>query len=168
METDKSKAINKKRTIIIGLGLLALLIAGVLAWRLWFAPPENEGGSYIDPNASAWDDQIAAGGSVAGSIQVPGYTSAVMNSTDTELALRIGNPAGNTCYLQATLELADGTPLYQTGLMEPGTGYEAVPLSQSLAPGEYSAQVHYQGYTRDDKRTPLNAADSAFTLIVNE
>ncbi|MEG1431869.1 hypothetical protein [Eubacterium sp.] len=168
MENETNRITNKKKTIIIGLSLLAILIAGVLAWRLWFAPAKNAGGSYVDPNASAWDDQVAAPTAVSGSIQIPGYTTATMNRGDGELALRIGNPEGNACYLQATLKLEDGTELYETGLMAPGTGYETVPISQALAPGEYNALVHYQGYTMDDQRSPLNGADSALTLIVSE
>ncbi|MGL4283594.1 MAG: hypothetical protein ACRCSI_08270 [Eubacterium aggregans] len=157
---------NKNKKIIIGLGLLLILVGGVLVWWLYFGQPQNEGGSYIDPKASAWDDQIAASSAVEGSIQIPGYTSTVMNSGDTQLNLRVGNPEGNTCYLKATLQLEDGTVLYETDLLKPGMGYESIPISQAIVPGEYSALVHYQGYTRDDQQRPLNTADSAFTLIV--
>ena len=41
-----------------------------------------------------------------------GYSGAEMKAGDTTLSLRIGNPEENTCYLQATLQLEDGTVLY--------------------------------------------------------
>ena len=66
----------KRGLRIIGLGLLLILVGGVWAWWFYFGQPQNEGGSYIDPKASAWDDQIAAPSAVEGSIQIPGYTSA--------------------------------------------------------------------------------------------
>jgi hypothetical protein len=159
---------TKKKRILIGLGVLLLIAAGVLAWRLWFAPSGDGPAGNIDPNAAAWDDQLSAPTAAQGSIQIPGYTAAAMHAGDDSLALRIGNPAENTCYLQATLKLEDGTVLFTSGLLEPGTGFETVPLSQQLSPGTYSAYVHYQGYSLDDKKTPLNSADSAFVLTVQE
>lgn len=91
-----------------------------------------------------------------------------MKTGDTTLNLRVGNPSGNTCYLKATVMLDDGTTLYTSGLLEPGKGFESITLTQTLTTGSYDARVHYQAYTLDDKKTPLNSADSAFTLTVTE
>lgn len=99
---------------------------------------------------------------------IPGYSMAQMKAGDTVLALRVGNPAENTCYLKATLKLEDGTVLYESDLLEPGTGFEELTLTQTLEAGSYDAMVHYQGYSMDDPETPLNSCDSAFPLNVIE
>ncbi len=125
------------------------------------------GNAYVDTNAVDWDDGIEDDTSdTAESMVIPGYNGAQMTAGDTVLELSIGNPAENTCYLQATLELEDGTVLYESGLLEPGTGYEEIELEQTLEAGTYEAVVHYQGYTMEDEPTALNSCDSALTLTV--
>ena len=56
--------------------------------------------------------------------------------------------------------------MYESGLLEPGTGFEQIELNQTLEAGTYEALVHYQGYSMDEERSELNASDSAFTLTV--
>lgn len=73
-----------------------------------------------------------------------------MNAGDTSLHISIGNPKSNTCGLYATLRLSDGTVLYKSDLLEPGSGLTDVPLSKSLEKGEYQAMVLYECVTLDD------------------
>ncbi|MDD4508382.1 MAG: tRNA (uracil-5-)-methyltransferase [Eubacteriaceae bacterium] len=162
---DMKKSKKKKIIICIGLAVVCLVAAGVLAYHFLKPVPDNDA-AYIDGNAKDWDDGAAAAGTAGDTMQVPGYDSAVMNAGDTNLAIKIGNPEENTCYLKATLMLEDGTVLFESGLMEPGKGYDSVPLSQSLGTGEYKAYVKYQGYSMDDAKKPLNSSESAFTLTV--
>lgn len=56
--------------------------------------------------------------------------------------------------------------LFESGLLEPGTGFEQIELTQTLEAGTYEAWVHYQGYSMDEEPELLNASDSAFTLTV--
>lgn len=165
--TNNFRPLSKKQGIVLGLATLLLVVAGLFLWRYFSNPTREDGAAWVDPNATAWDDGIADQGSIQGSISIPGYTDATLTAGSTELALRIGNPSENTCYLQATLSLEDGTTLYQSGLLDPGTGFETIPLDTSLEAGTYNAIVHYQAYTQDDKKTPLNSADSALILNVN-
>ena len=150
--------------------LIVILIAGIAA-AVYFSrqkDPETGGNAYVDADASAWDDGIDTEEprEITENILVPGYSGAEMKAGDTTLSLRIGNPEENTCYLQATLQLEDGTVLYESGLLEPGTGFEQIELNQTLEAGTYEALVHYQGYSMDEERSELNASDSAFTLTV--
>ena len=133
--------------------LIVILIAGIAA-AVYFSrqkDPETGGNAYVDADASAWDDGIDTEEprEITENILVPGYSGAEMKAGDTTLSLRIGNPEENTCYLQATLQLEDGTVLYESGLLEPGTGFEQIELNQTLEAGTYEALVHYQGYSMD-------------------
>ncbi len=159
---------NRRCMIVLLIILIILLIVAIAIWMHQhdYVKPENEGGTYIDPDASSWDDGIDDSGEIEGRILVPGYSGAQMNEGDTVLSLRIGNPEENTCYLKATLQLADGTVLYESGLIEPGKGFEEIELNQTLEAGSYEAVVHFQGYTMDDEPKELNSSDSAFTLTV--
>ena len=161
---------KKKRYWTLLVLLIVILIAGIAA-AVYFSrqkDPETGGNAYVDADASAWDDGIDTEEprEITENILVPGYSGAEMKAGDTTLSLRIGNPEENTCYLQATLQLEDGTVLYESGLLEPGTGFEQIELNQTLEAGTYEALVHYQGYSRDEERSELNASDSAFTLTV--
>ncbi len=167
--TDKRNS-NKIYFVIIII-LLALLVAvgGYLIVNQINDKPEYQGSSgSVDAEASEWDDGLSAPSEIEGRILVPGYSGAKMQAGATTLTLRIGNPAENTCYLQATLQLEDGTVLYESGLIEPGKGFDQIELNQTLEAGSYDAFVHYQGYSMDDEPQILNSCDSAFTLTVTE
>jgi len=159
---------NRKLAIVLLILLIILLFAAIGIWvyQHYFTKPENEGGTYIDSNASSWDDGMDNAGEIEGRILVPGYSGAQMKEGDTVLSLRIGNPEENTCYLKATLQLEDGTVLYESGLIEPGKGFEEIELNQALEAGNYEAAVHFQGYTMDEEPKELNSSDSAFLLTV--
>ncbi len=161
---------NKKtfRTIVILLLVLLIAFVGVLVYVIMKDKGMVGSSAHIAESASEWDDGIDNDGEIEGRILVPGYSGAKMKSGDKILKLRIGNPKENTCYLQATLKLADGTVLYESDLIEPGKGFEEVELKQTLAVGEYEAYVHYQGYSMEETPEMLNSCDSAFILKVTE
>ena len=116
-----------------------------------------------------WDSGVpdSDDGSQKSGTKIPGYSSAEMNAGDDSLVLRIGNPKGNEVGFFATVKLKDGTVLYESELMKPGQGMEIIPLNKTLDKGVYEAMVVYQCVLLDDENTPLNAAESAFTLYVN-
>lgn len=158
---------RRKHTVIL-IGLLAalLIVLGYLCYIQYLEGGERDGSAYVDPDAKSWDAEVDTPDDTEGRILIPGYTEAQMNAGDMSLKLRIGNPKENTCYLKAVLRLEDGTVLYESGLLEPGTGFDEIELDQTLEAGEYQAAVHYQGYTLEDSKE-LNSSDSAFTLTVN-
>lgn len=175
MKDDNKMKVKKDKYIVILIILIVLLI-GVAAYFIFLASKDKSsdsnddkktGSAYVDPNASAWDDGIdSSKEEIEGKILVPGYSGAQLKSGEKVLKLSVGNPKENSCYLKATLQLEDGTVLFESDLLEPGTGYEQIELTQTLEPGKYNAFVRYQGYTMDEQQAKLNSCDSAFTLSV--
>ena len=90
-----------------------------------------------------------------------------MNAGDTSLKISIGNPKENEVGFFASLELEDGTVLYESELLKPGQGLTEIPLSKTLEKGTYNAKVVYHCVSLDEAHTPLNSAESGFVLIVN-
>lgn len=163
------KNVNNKYMMIIIILLIVLCSMGVFLIYSQMNKDEKVQGTAgsVDADAAEWDDGLSAPSEITGKILVPGYSGATLKAGSTTLALRIGNPAENTCYLQATLQLTDGTILYESGLIEPGKGFDKIELTQMLEVGTYEAFVHYQGYSLDEEQQ-LNSCDSAFTLKVVE
>lgn len=114
-----------------------------------------------------WHRGRSAPGADAG-ILVPGYDTAVMDAGSDHLPMSIGNPKDNQCLMKVTLCLEDGTELYESSLLAPGEGMEKVILNQSMKEGTYDMNARFECFSKDDKHTPLNVADSGFVLIVKE
>lgn len=168
MDNSKKKS-NKKLliAIIIFLLIVVLIVGGVVVYNSFFGKPAADSNGVVGKISSDWDagmDYETAPKSKG--TQIPGYSTAEMNSGDVNLHLSVGNPKVNECGFYATLKLEDGTVLYKSDLLEPGYGLTEVPLSKTLDKGEYTAIVCYECVTLDDKHTPLNSAESEFTLIV--
>ena len=166
--SSKSKKRKTYNIIIILLLIILCAMVGFLAYAILKDKSQAGSSAHVDSEATAWDDGIDNNSEIEGKILVPGYSGAKMKCGDKTLALRIGNPSENTCYLQATLLLEDGTVLYESDLLEPGTGYDTIEITQTLEVGEYNAYVHYQGYSMEETPEMLNSCDSAFVLKVTE
>lgn len=155
--------------IIIILLIAALAVGGVVVYNNFFNknPGENVSNGVVGKISSDWDtgneDKTAP---QSEGTQIPGYSTAEMNEGDISLHLSIGNPKANKCGFYATLKLKDGTVLYKSELLKPGYGLTEVPLNKTLEKGKYTAMVLYECVTLDEKHTPLNSAESEFTLIV--
>lgn len=153
--------------IIIILLIAALAVGGVIVYNNFFNETPSVSNGVVGKISSDWDtgneDENATQGE---GTQIPGYSTAEMNAGDTSLYLSIGNPKTNKCGFYATLKLEDGTVLYQSELLKPGYGLTEVPLSKTLEKGEYTAIVLYECVVLDEEHTPLNSAESEFTLIV--
>lgn len=168
MSNIKEKPKKKLFIALIVILIIAVLgVGGVIVYNCFFAedptPPKGVVGTVTDGWNTGLEDESTTQGL---GIQIPGYDTAVMNEGDTSLVLSIGNPKSNNCGFYATLKLEDGTELYKSELLEPGYGLTEVPLSQTLKAGEYTAIVYYQCVTLDEEHSPLNSAESEFTLIV--
>lgn len=163
---NKSK---KKLLIVIIVFLLAaiIIVGGVFVYNNFFAEQPTSSNGVVGKISSDWEagmeDKTPP---KSKGTQIPGYSTAEMNSGDVSLHLSIGNPKTNECGFYATLKLKDGTVLYKSDLLEPGYGLTEVPLSKTLEKGEYTAIVYYECVTLDEKHSPLNSAESEFVLIV--
>lgn len=157
---------NRKALACIVVGVIVL----VAAIALLFVVPnlnKDEGRNGVSGTISEdWDPGIDQGGVEATGIQVPGYKDARMKEGDTSLHLSIGNPKANKADFYATVELEDGTVLYESPLLEPGQGITDIPITKTLSKGEYNAFVRFQIVSLDEAHEPMNTARSAFRLYV--
>ncbi len=175
LQTREENDKGRKKAVIILLVLIILLLIAALAGLIWYnffndtddsssLESTTVGGAVIRDD---WDTGIEDADSVTdGSIQIPGYSNAVMSEGDTTLSLSIGNPSVNSCGFYATVVLDDGTVLFESELLEPGQGMDEITLNQTLEKGEYTAAVHFDCVTLDESHSALNSAESGFTLIV--
>ena len=166
-----SKTKSKKKTAVLIAVILLFIIAataGILYFTGVFTPKSDGGEGVVGVITDDWDPGIedTDGASKSGT-QIPGYSSAAMNAGDLKLKISIGNPKENSVNMFATLQLSDGTVLYESELLHPRQGLTEVPLTKTLDKGEYDAMVVYRCVMQDEANTPLNSAESGFKLIVN-
>ena len=101
------------------------------------------------------------------SIAIPGYEMLEMKAGSKEQSLCMPNPPQNCCYFQIALYLEDGTLLWQSELIEPGTTSKPIVLTKALDKGMYpNAILRYSCYRMDEDLSPLNGAETKLTLWV--
>lgn len=160
MSTTTQKK-NQKKNIIIWVGLLIAVIcfcvsAGIVLFRQ-NTPVLIRGGGAATENAAAEEN--------SDSIAVPGYEGLTLkaNSLQQDIALR--NPPQNTCFFVISLYLEDGTLLWESDYIMPGSDSEQIVLTQELPQGTYpNAVLKYSCFKMDKTKTPLNSAETKLTL----
>lgn len=76
------------------------------------------------------------------SIQINGFTDWSLPAGKTEnLPIVLENPEGNPCYFTFSIDLSNGTVLYESGQVPPGNRISAVTINQPLSEGKYDATV---------------------------
>ena len=101
------------------------------------------------------------------SIAIPGYEMLELKAGSKEQTLCMPNPPQNCCYFQISLYLEDGTLLWKSELIEPGTTSNPIVLSRALEKGMYpNAVLRYSCYRMDENLSPLNGAQTKVTLWV--
>ena len=101
------------------------------------------------------------------SIAIPGYEMLELKAGSKEQSLCMPNPPQNCCYFQITLSLEDGTLLWKSELIAPGTNSKPMVLSEALEKGMYpNAVLRYSCYSQDENLSPLNGAETKLTLWV--
>ena len=165
-QTGSRSGKNKARVIII---LAAVVIAAAVLWLSGtFSKKAAVGEGVVGVIVDDWDPGLKEPvPEQRKGIQIPGYSTAHMNAGDTSLKISIGNPKENEVGFYASIKLDDGTVLYESELLRPGQGLTEVPLSKTLEKGRYSAAVVYRCVLLDESLSPLNGAESGFTLIVD-
>ncbi len=101
------------------------------------------------------------------SIAIPGYEMLELTAGNKQQTLCLSNPKQNMCYFQISLYLKDGTLLWQSELIKPGTTSKPMVLVESIPKGTYpKAILRYACYRMDEDLTPLNGAETKVTLRV--
>ena len=177
MDNEKNNGQNgqqKNRVVplLSVLCVLLLLILFVLVLGVIRKPQQDPASSSVgavDPNAQTWqgEQQTYTGPKNTDTIDIPGFDVMNLQAGVTKQAVNLHNPPQNTCYFRITLLLADGTQLYQSGLLEPGTGLYEIELAQTLSAGQYpDATLKYECFTMDEAQSPLNGSEIKLTLNV--
>lgn len=162
-----------------GKTILLILLASVLVgggifvganWNHWFGdkiPATAE----VDENAEDYtgDREVYQGEKNTDTIDIPGFDVMNLKAGTTEQSVNLYNPEENTCYFRMSLLLADGTILWQSGLVEPGKAIYEITMNQALTAGEYeNATLKYECFAMDEEQTPLNGSEIKLTLHVLE
>jgi len=99
------------------------------------------------------------------SIAIPGYESIELKANSKQQSVCLHNPIQNSCYFKVSLFLADGTLLWQSELIEPGSNSKPIVLLMPLEKGTYyNATLKYSCFSMNDDLSQLNGAETKVTL----
>lgn len=97
-------------------------------------------------------------------IKIPARESLTFAANTLSQSVSFGNPAENSCFLQVSLFLSDGTMIYQSDLLKPSEMVSNIILTQKLERGIYKdCLIRYDGFSLDDK-SGLNSGEVLITL----
>ena len=109
---------------------------------------------------------MSQGIGATGSIMIPGYETIVMKAGQKEQTVSLGNPGENECYFIITIQLQDGTEIFRSDMVDPGTEITSISLHQPLKAGIYNECIlRYSCYDMNTLEE-LNGANTIFTLEV--
>ena len=152
-EKVSTKRISWISVVAIVAGFAVLLILGLKGCSGTHMPNQDGTAATVEKNPD--------------SIAIPGYEMLELKAGSKEQTLCMPNPPQNCCYFQITLYLEDGTLLWQSELIEPGTTSKPMVLSKTLEKGMYpNAILRYSCYRMDEDHSPLNGAETKLTLWV--
>ena len=179
MSKNDSQIVISKKTLIISLIVLLLLIVGVvtlaLNWNHWFGdvpdvPSSSQTGDLdIDPGADDWDGQKLpdkTDDAPAVGIKIPGYPSITLPKNQKTVNVALLNPEGNPCYFTFEIVLKDtGESLYKSKLVPPGKAITEITMARALSAGEYDATIKITTTSLTDG-SAMNGANVETVLIV--
>lgn len=152
----------KKRVIATAVALsVALVLAGAYT-GYQIADKANSA-----PLSAEEPQQYGVG--AVGSIAIPGYDKFTFKAGESTQYVSLENPAQNNCSFIISIALPDGTELYKSGLIAPGTVIDLLRLKNTPAAGVYeNATLSYSCWSvdADGEITEINGANTFFTLEV--
>ena len=167
-ESKKVKWTDSRWFKICTAALIVLLIAAVVFLLLRPVPDETarSGGLVLDENAEDIQSEIGGAAAEQQGIKIPGYESVVFPSGETDVQLTLMNPAGNECNFVYELYIdEDDTPVYTSGLIEPGKEISEITLANGLESGEYTLYMKVKAFSQETD-IPLNGALVTVPLTV--
>ena len=179
MSKNDSQIVISKKTLIISLIVLLLLMVGVvtlaLNWNNWFGdvpdgPSSSQTGDLdIDPGADDWDGQKLpdkTDDAPAVGIKIPGYPSITLPKDQKTVNVALLNPEGNPCYFTFEIVLKDtGESIYKSKLVPPGQAITEITMTKALSAGEYNATIKITTTSLEDG-SAMNGANVETVLIV--
>lgn len=169
METKNSSENSKNKKVIIVLVCLVAVLIGVLLWQK--SKPDGKQDSSESVQTTTQSTQSDGGGLVVPDrpemIDITAYETIKLKADTLEQSLRLENPLDNNCWMVITLSLEDGTELWRSEELQPGQIVRSITLNKALSAGEYeNAVLGYKHWTYDDKKEPLNGAETLVKLVV--
>lgn len=144
--------IKKKSVIIIIIAVVLLLLAAA-AITVFL----NKRGPSLDKNAIAYQLPDGVKNTDPDSILLPGFDVIKVNYSTQKADAALLNPEGNECYFQYSVTLkSDGTKLYQTGLIKPGTAVAGFKLNKKLEKGKYPIVILVEATDLKDAKVKYN------------
>ncbi len=180
MSKNDAQIVISKKTLIIALVVLLLLIAGVVAlalgWNTWFGsgaphvPVVTPTGELdIDENAGDWNGQTLpdkTDDAPAVGIKIPGYPSITLPKDQKTVNVALLNPEGNPCYFTFEIVLKEtGESLYKSKLVPPGKAITEITMARALSAGQYEATIKISTTSLEDG-SAMNGANVETVLIV--
>ena len=179
MSKNDSQIVISKKTLIISLIVLLLLVVGAVTvafnWNHWFGsapagPLSSQTGDLdIDPGADDWDGQKLpdkTDNAPAVGIKIPGYPSITLPKDQKTVNVALLNPEGNPCYFTFEIVLKDtGESIYKSKLVPPGKAITEITMSRALSAGAYNATIKITTTSLADG-SAMNGANVETVLIV--
>lgn len=161
---QKEKKEKRRRIfalVIAILALIAMLLMLFITQCSWIP----RGGEFYDQDAAAIqeavDREVEDGYfNMCINTNIPVYAS-----DDTAIA-GIKNIEANHFDCTVTITLDDGTQVYKSGGLAPGTELQIITLGTHLEKGQYSGTALFEVYERDDTHTKVGQTASIVTLYV--
>lgn len=180
MSKNDAQIVISKKTLIIALIVLLLLIAGAvtlaLGWNTWFGSGAPQGPVVtpteeleIDENAGDWNGQTLpdkTDDAPAVGIKIPGYPSITLPKDQKTVNVALLNPEGNPCYFTFEIVLKEtGESLYKSKLVPPGKVITEITMARALSAGQYEATIKISTTSLEDG-SAMNGANVETVLIV--
>lgn len=172
--SKKNKRDNMKKDTIISVTFLAVVVIGMLAAVFYGNGLLDEliynGERKVDiatgkvvKTERQYDVSEISGN---GDISVPGYEKFRLKAGSRKQKVYLTNPKENTCYFVMSLVLEDGTVIWKSDYLEPGTAFDRIMLDEPLKAGNYeNVTLKYDCYSLIDKKE-LNGSAIKINLEV--
>ena len=161
---QQEKKEKRRRIVALAIAILALLTM-LLMVAITQCTGIQRGGEFYDQSAEAIQEAVDR--------EVKdGYFNMCINTgipvyaaDDTALA-GIKNIEANHFDCIVTITLDDGTQVYKSGGLAPGTELKLITLDTHLEKGQYSGTALFEVYERNDAHTKVGQTASVVTLYV--
>ena len=159
-QRNKKQKVNIKKILIIYLVALTVIAIVIGVLIIFFSQNAQS------PNAPTHDQSSAVIEKREDTISIPGYEGLTLKADTLQQTVSLNNPEQNACLFIIGLYLEDGTMLWQSDYIEPGSVSSPIVLIEALQKGTYHAVLRYSCFKMDGEKTPLNGAETKLTLRV--
>ena len=161
--TTEQKNRKKRKLIVAGIGLAAVIAAGIIYNRMQPKEVTNYDTAFEEEQTKPESEGQKA--STEKGIQIPGYKTITVASGSKDVDVELMNPEENEVYFEISFYLPDtDETIYTSKKIKPGQHIYHITLNRELQAGEYPLTVKYATCSADEKMTPKNGAEVNCTL----